>query len=304
MKTANVYCGVRSIGWNVTENGVVIDYGVKRVNVDFDSYYAYVAGLPVPKRIDRRMKRSMRRNLWRYKTRREKLKKLLVTDGMYPGEEFLEMDRKGLNALRGSAYVGESLTKEQIGRVLMDIQRKRGYKSMRGVDDTGDSEYLKEIELHETTRLNYASVGDYLNSLPTNKNVILRRETYEEEYFKICEKQGVDPMRYYDAIFRQRPLKKGKIAFCKCERNRKVTHQSNPLYQRFRILRDVNSIELFDAENNEVEITGEHRAMWLDYLWNGKDLTKAGALKMMGIKKPSLYKWYMGKSIAGNVWAI
>jgi hypothetical protein len=191
----------------------------------------------------------------------------------------------------------------QVGRALLDIAAKRGYKSMRGVDDTGDSEYLATIANHEEALKKHPTVGAYLASLPTCKNVILRRETYEAEYYKLCEVQGIDPQRYYSAIFRQRPLKKGKIAFCKMEPNRKVTHASNPLFEKFRMLRDVANIDIYDADNSEVDITKEHRAAFLEHLRVGKDLTKAGALKIMGIKKPAAYSWYSGKSIAGSAWA-
>lgn len=34
----------------------------------------------------------------------------------------------------------------------------------------------------------------------------------------------------------------------------------------------------------------------------GKDLTKAGALKIMGVTKPAAYTWYSGKAITGDVW--
>jgi CRISPR/Cas system Type II protein with McrA/HNH and RuvC-like nuclease domain len=303
MKTLNIYCGIRSIGWNVTDAGEVIDFGVKRVNVDFDSYYAFIAGLPVAKRIDRRMKRQARRNLWRWKTRREKLTKLLKTDGMMPEKEKMQWDRKTLNNWRDHvARYTLCDSKQLIGRVLLDLQTKRGYKSMRGVDDTGDSEYLKSIEMHENALKDYPTVGAYLNSLNSTKNVILRRETYEAEFYRICKVQGIDPERYYGAIFMQRPLKKGKIAFCRLEANRKVTHQSNPMYQKFRILRDAANIEIFDNENNLVEITDEHRKSFIRQLQSGKDLTKAGALKIMGIKKSANYTWYSGKAISGDIW--
>lgn len=300
----NLYCGVRSIGWNITaekEDKIsLVDFGVKRVNVDFDSYYAFVAGLPVAKRIDRRMKRAARRNLWRFKTRREKLKKLLKSDGLYP-ESLMDLDRVQLNKLRDVAC-SLPLSPQEIGRVLMDLQAKRGYKSMRGVNDTGDSEYLETIAMHEENRKAFPSVGAYLNSLDSTKNVILRRETYIEEFRMICQAQGLAAERYFGAIFYQHPLKKGNIGFCKLERNRKVTHQSNPQYQLFRILRDVNNIEIFDSENNVVEISEEQRYKFKCHLIDGKDLTKVGALKLMGVKKPSLYKWFMGQSIVGNMW--
>lgn len=296
----SIYASVRSIGWNITQDNQVIDYGVKRVNVDFDSYYAYLAGLPVPKRIDRRMKRSARRNLWRWKTRREKLLKILQSKGMTPTDELLKLDRKALNTLRHRACT-EPLTPTEIGRVLIDLQSKRGYKSMRGVDDTGNSDYLAEIAMHEENRKAYPTVGAYLNSLPTNKDVILRRETYEQEFATICNTQQLAPKSFHGALYFQRPLRKGKVAFCRLEKNRKVTHASNPLWQLVRILRDVYNIEIFDIENNQVEISDEKRMEMFDLLYSGKDLTKAGALKILGLKKPSTYKWYSGKSIAGNI---
>lgn len=306
MNRFNIYCGVRSIGWNVvTDENEVIAYGAKRVNVDFDSYYDFIAGLPVAKRIDRRMKRQMRRNLWRYRTRRAKLLSLLKADGMLPGKEEMQWNRKTLNSWRDHiACYSLSDNKKIIGRVLLDMQAKRGYKSMRGVDDTGDSQYLKTIEMHENALKDFTTVGAYLGSLESCKNVILRRETCEREFYEICAIQALNPERYYGAIFYQRPLKKGKIAFCRCEPNRKVTHASNPVYQRFRCLRDVNNIEIFDIENNQIEISDEHRAKFLEQIFdNGKDLTKAAALKIMDIKKSAQYKWYSGKSIAGNLWA-
>jgi CRISPR-associated endonuclease Csn1 len=301
MNTLNIYAGIRSIGWNVTEYGEVKNFGVKRVNVDFDSYYAFIAGNPVEKRIIRRQKRQARRNLWRFKARREKLVKLLREDGLMPQND-AEYSRKELNQLRAIACAVKLDNRENVGRVLLDLQLKRGYKSMRGVDDTGDSDYLKTIEQHENALRFFPSVGDYLLTLPTFKNVILRRETYENEFRKICEVQGLDYEHYYGAIYYQRPLKKGKIAFCRLEPNRKVTHASNPAYQRLRIFKEVNNIEIYYLENNAIDISEEHRKEFLGELFRGKDLTKAGCLKIMGIKKPANYKWYCGKSIAGNIW--
>lgn len=299
----SIYVGVRSIGWNITHQNQIIAHGIKRVNIDFDSYYAYLAGVPVPKRIDRRIKRSARRNLWRRKSRRQRLLKLLKSKNMLPTDEMMTFSRQELNTLRHKACLeDEYIHPALVGRVLLDLHSKRGYKSMRGVDDTGDSDYLAEIAEHEENRKKYPTVGAYLNSLPTNKNVILRRETYEQELRDICKAQQLDVNDFHGTLFFQRPLKKGKIAFCKYEKNRKVTHASNPLYQLFRIARDVKNITIYDLENNEVEINNFERNQMEQLLWSGKDLTKAGALKIMGLKKPANYKWYSGKSIAGNIW--
>ena len=76
----SVYCGLRSIGWTITDENKIVQCGVKRVNIPFDNYYEYIAGRPVSKRISRREKRQARRNLWRLKSRREKTKKLLESN--------------------------------------------------------------------------------------------------------------------------------------------------------------------------------------------------------------------------------
>lgn len=42
----SIYVGIRAIGWVLTQGKEVVKKGIKRVNVDFDNYYEYVAGQP------------------------------------------------------------------------------------------------------------------------------------------------------------------------------------------------------------------------------------------------------------------
>ncbi len=295
---ANVYCGLRSIGWCLTnENNEVVKHGVKRVNIDFDSYYQFLSGQQIAKRIDRRMKRTARRNLWRYKTRRHKLVELLKKKGMYPTIE--NLSDKQLFELRSRA-TKEILSPTEIGRVLLHLSRKRGYKSQRGVDETGASEYLKEIQMHEQALQNFSTVSEYLMTLDSAKDVIIRRETYLKEFELICQMQNLDYKLFFDAIYFQRPLKKGKIGNCKYEKNRKVTHYTNPIFQEFRIWRDVMNIEIFDRQGDEVEIDFEIREKLVGLLKEGFDITKAKVLKYLGITKPASYTWFSGKAISGD----
>jgi len=54
----SIYVNLRSLAWVITQASAVIAKGIKRVNIDFDTYYEFIAGLPVSKRQNRRNKRQ------------------------------------------------------------------------------------------------------------------------------------------------------------------------------------------------------------------------------------------------------
>ncbi len=295
----NVYCGLRAIAYVVTQGSEIIKTGIKKVNVSFDNYYEFIAGLPVSKRINKRLKAGMRRNLWRYKSRRNNLKNTLwkvfnVHPRQCSREEVLRLRVQCLQHV---------MNPEVLATVLMSLQVKRGYKSQRGVSDNENSDYLKEIERHEENLKGYPSIAAYLLTMESSTNVIFTRKSYENEFNAIMDKQGIEPTlrkKLFDIIYYQRPLKKGKIGKCDYEKNRTVIHASNPIYQEFRIWRDVLNISIYDNDKNELEISFEQRQKWFDKCSNGTNITKASCLKDLGLSKPTQYSWFSGKLIAGN----
>lgn len=293
----SIYVGLRSIGWLVSEEKSVVQHGIKRLNVSFDNYYEYLAGLPVSKRINRRQKRTSRRNLLRFKRRREKLINFLKKNELWSDKTF---SKDGKLQLRSKA-AKEPIYKELLGVVLLSIATKRGYKSMRGASMTDASEYLQTIATHEENLKNYHCVADYFLTLKSVKDVVLLRETYEKEFFQICKAQNLDESlinSLYKIIFFQRPIKQNNVSYCKYER-RKVMHASNPVFQKFRCLRDANNIIIWDEEENEVEIPKEMREKWASDLYAGKNITKASVCKDLGIKKSAGHSWLSGKSLIG-----
>ncbi|MGL5914100.1 MAG: type II CRISPR RNA-guided endonuclease Cas9, partial [Bacteroidales bacterium] len=301
MKKLSVSVQLRSIGWVVTENNKVVDSGIKRVNTDFDAYYEFAAGLPVSKRINRREKRQARRNNWRRKSRRQNLIKFIEQNyhvasiPTYTRDEMLNLRVKALH---------EQLSSTELSAVLLSLQRKRGYKSQRGVNDNDNSDYLQTIAIHEENLKNYRSIAEYLKTLPSSLDIIFTRESYEAEFRAICKAQGIvksDQDILWRIIYFQRPLRRGKLASCPLDKNRKVCHYSHPQYQYFRILRDVANICISDPMYNEVEISAEQRKAWVTYLQEGKNLTKAKACKDLGIKRSTGYSWLSGKQISGNI---
>ncbi len=296
---ASIYIGLRAIGWNITENNQIIDRGIKRVHVEFDNYYEYIAGNPVTLRINRRQKRQARRNRSRRLSRRNNLKYFLRKRDIFSPKsrtrnERLRLRVKGLH---------QSLSSEELYHVLLDLYKRRGYKSLRGVSDNDNSDYLQTIAMHEENRKKFKSIADYLLTLPSSKNIIFNRSSYEQEFWAIMRNQNlsdIDKQKLFNIIYFQRPLARGKISNCRLEKNRKVCHASNPLFQEFRCWRDANNIIIWDEELNEIEIPNETRITWAKKLLSGNKITKAQCCKDLGIKKSTSYTWLSGKALEGN----
>ena len=135
--------GTNSIGWavvnekeNVEENSTIIGIGIRDVPLSADEKNNFEEGKPITTNADRRMKRSMRRNLQRYKLRRERLVNILKRHGFIDDETVLaEQGNKTTfetYRLRAKAAT-EKISLGELARVLLMINKKRGYKSNRKV---------------------------------------------------------------------------------------------------------------------------------------------------------------------------
>jgi hypothetical protein len=293
----SIYVNLRSIAWIISEGVEIVAKGIKRVNVEFDNYYEYIAGLPISKRTNRRMKRQSRRNLWRRKSRRQSLVKYLEKFGWISSKEYSD---KEILQLRVKSLT-EKVQPSELGAIFLSLQKKRGYKNMRGLVNSEKSEYLNEIKQHEEYLKQYQSIADYLLTKESAKHIIFTRESYEAEFDKICQQQEINDNKLRGLLYFQRPLKRGKIGNCTLEKNRKVCHYSHPDFQEFRIWRDVNNIEIIDPNLDELEISQEQREKWANKLMTGSNLTKASCCKDLGIKKSTGYSWRSGKQIEGNI---
>jgi CRISPR-associated endonuclease Csn1 len=241
--------GVASIGWAVAtqnaeneENNDVLDCGVRVMPLNSDEIKEFGKGGNVPTNVARRMARGARRNLQRYRLRRHLLYRALSRLGMMPDERLLTKTPPGdLFDLRDRA-LREPLSLPEIGRVLLHLNVRRGYRSSRKDQTESDgkiqSDYLKEIagreaELatkHQTIGQRFASgLRDSANYRVRQQ--IFNRSTYIEEFDRIWEEQSKhhpDVLTQTNLrllrdkiIYRQRPLKsaKGLIGECALEWN-------------------------------------------------------------------------------------
>lgn len=159
--------GTNSIGWalvneaeNVNEKSSIIKLGVRIVNYDnFVSTQTgkeskepekdFRSGKGISPNAGRTLKRSMRRNLQRYKLRRENLIEILKEQGFITDKTILS--EKGNHTtfetyrLRAKAAT-EDISLEEFARVLLMINKKRGYKSSRKAKGTEDGNLIDGMD--------------------------------------------------------------------------------------------------------------------------------------------------------------
>lgn len=141
--------GTSSIGWalvnekeNDGEKSSIIKLGVRVNPLTSDEQKNFETGKSITTNADRTLKRGMRRNLQRYKLRRKLLIDILKENGFIKDDTILtEYGNKSTfetYRLRAKAVLN-SISLEEFARVLLMINKKRGYKSSRKLkaDDEG-----------------------------------------------------------------------------------------------------------------------------------------------------------------------
>lgn len=214
--------GIASIGWaivleaeNNQETSRIISSGVIKANFDNFTYLnskgipkegnpveMFRKGFSVSPNLVRRQSRSARRNLQHYKLRRADLIKLLKENHLVNDDTILYEEGKNTThqtyELRAKAAM-EEISLEELAKVLLMINKKRGYKSSRKEDfdsDEQQGEYLSAIvDRSKTLADNHQTVGQYLmnqleqHPLKSIKNQTFYRKDYEDEFEQIWKTQ-------------------------------------------------------------------------------------------------------------------
>ena len=156
--------GTNSIGWalvneaeNPTESSSIIRIGVRVNPLTADEKNNFEAGKSITINSDRTHKRSMRRNLQRYKLRRDALIDVLkrhrwITDNTILAEQGENSTFHTLK-LRAKAAT-EEISLEDLAKVLLMLNKKRGYRSSRKAKEENEGQTVDSMEtakrLHET----------------------------------------------------------------------------------------------------------------------------------------------------------
>ncbi len=211
--------GTTSIGWayvleaeNDNEQSSIVNMGVRVNPLTTDEQTDFEKGRPLSVNADRTLKRSMRRNLQRYKQRRDNLIEILKQNGFIGNESVLTENGNATTfetlMLRAKA-ARNRIEKEELARVLLAINKKRGYKSSRKTKgDEEEGQLIDGMDIAKYLYENNLTPGQYcLQLLEQGKTSLpdFYRSDLQNELDKIwqCQQQfypEVLDMELYKAI--------------------------------------------------------------------------------------------------------
>ncbi len=203
--------GTASIGWALVdeaehegEKSSIIKAGVRVVPLNPNEENDFLNGKSITTTANRTLKRGMRRNLQRYKLRREALITTLKQYGIISGNTILCEDGPGTAfqtyRLRAKA-ADEEISLEEFARVLLMLNAKRGYKSNRKMHSEDEGESIDGIGIAQELFNKGLTPGQYafeaIMANPTRtRSFPFYRSDLESEFEKIWDKQkqyhGVD----------------------------------------------------------------------------------------------------------------
>ena len=194
--------GTNSIGWavvneaeNKEEKSSIIKLGVRVNPLSVDERNNFESGKSITTNADRTQKRSMRRNLQRYKLRRKNLIEVLKNAGWITDETVLAEQGNFTTfqtlRLRAKA-VTEEISLTELARVLLMINKKRGYRSSRKAKNEEDGQFIDSMDIAKYLYENNITPGQYcFRQLSEGKYKIpdFYRSDLAEEFDRIWEFQ-------------------------------------------------------------------------------------------------------------------
>lgn len=307
--TLGLDLGPQSIGWALIDekDNRLIATGVRVFpeGVDRDT-----SGGEVSKNEQRRLARAIRRQHRRRAKRRRQLRGVLVEAGLLPGVAARDPDDPDRIAWERDAFqradpydlrrraLHEALEPHDLGRLLVHLNQRRGFRSNRKTD----RERKKESEgiLQEISELaadmGDKSLGEYLADQRGTDPVRYRltrvrgrhthRSMYEQEFERVWSAQQhhhpdilTDTLKtqIHRIIFFQRPLlppSPGVVGRCELEPRLPRCPRADRRAQRFRMYQQVNNLRVLDtASNIERPLTNDERSTLLAYLCRAKSRT-------------------------------
>lgn len=201
-KVLGLDLGTNSIGWalvneaeNKGEQSSIIKLGVRVNPLSVDEKTNFEKGRPLSINADRTSKRSARRNLQRFKLRRKNLIEILLKHDIINKNTLLTEIGKNTTyqtlALRSKSAKGK-ITLEEFARVLLAINKKRGYKSSRKVKDDEDGVTIDGMAIAKELYEKQLTPGQYvLIKLQNNNKYIpdFYRSDLQLEFDKIWDFQ-------------------------------------------------------------------------------------------------------------------
>ncbi len=241
------------------------------------------------------------------KTERDKI--LLETNDKPSGSADKKTDPYSLRA----RALEEKLPLAYVARALFHIGQRRGFKSNRKADRKSNEKGKIAVGIEELSGLMHQShaptLGAYLAKRREEGHVVrLRansealtdkayafypeRAMLEDEFHKIWQAQA----EYYPDVltkereeelfhvmFFQRPLKEQKVGFCTLVEGELRLPKSDPLFQQFRLYKEINELAIILPDLSQRKLTMEERDTLITLMRPAKTKTFAALRKALKI---------------------
>jgi CRISPR-associated endonuclease Csn1 len=191
--------GTTSIGWALVkegDNADIIKIGSRVIPLTTDEITNFDKGKSITTNADRTLKRSMRRNLDRYKLRRENLIQLLKENCIIDENSLLNEHTNDSTfqtyKLRANAANGK-IELSEFARVLLMINKKRGYKSSRKAQGEDEGQAIDGMSVAKVLYEQNLTPGQYAyDILKKDKKAIpdFYRSDLNDEFDKIWNYQS------------------------------------------------------------------------------------------------------------------
>ena len=218
--------GTTSIGFayvkeaeNSTEQSSIEKLGVRVNPLTTDEQTNFEKGKPLTTNADRTLKRGARRNLDRYQLRRQNLIAVLKKANIISAESILTENGKNTTHetwMLRSKSVSKKVEKEELARIFLAINKKRGYKSNRKAKDEDEGQAIDGMAIAKQLYEENLTPGQLVfRSLNSGKLVIpdFYRSDLQQEFDKVWNFQK----QYFPEIltdeFRKKIQGKGQRDF-------------------------------------------------------------------------------------------
>ena len=201
-KVLGIDLGTSSIGWalvyeaeNKNEQSKIIKLGVRVNPLTTDEQTDFEKGRPLSVNADRTLKRGARRNLQRFKLRRKNLTEILTKHQIICNETALAEIGKNTThltlGLRAKSAI-EKIELEDFAKVLLAINKKRGYKSSRKSVNEDEGVAVDGMSVAKELYENNLTPGQYVYQLlKENKKYVpeFYRSDLQTEFDKVWKNQ-------------------------------------------------------------------------------------------------------------------
>lgn len=314
--TLGLDLGTNSIGWALIDHdaeGRPIQLKACGVRIFQE---AVDAKTRTPKNQARRAARMARRLVSRRRHRREKLLGLLISKGLLPSDWLNRTSAESHYNALGNPYelrrkgLDQPMSQYEFGRVLVHLCHRRGFSSNRKSKPKEEGEIKQAISQlqQEIDKAGCRTLGEFLAGQKERKRQRhTGREMYQQEFELLWESQSrFHPtiltrdfkVAVHNVIFHQRPLKvkRGSIGRCTFEPRRFRASRAWPDAQRFRLLQDLNHLQIKSPTTREYRnLTSAERERLLHLLEQHKTVSWRKARRTLELHEGELFNLEEGK---------